>query len=72
MEISDHDILHKSMWNSYEEIKKSNFEMDGLEDYKRIEILEFYLLPYFVKYEEFEVAQELKDQINLIKKNTAK
>ena len=25
MEISNYDILHKAMWNSYEEIKKSNF-----------------------------------------------
>jgi hypothetical protein len=67
MEISNYDILHKSMWNSYKEIKKSNFEMDGLENDKKIEILEFYLLPYFVKYEEFEIAQELTVQINLIK-----
>jgi len=67
MEISNYDILHKSMWNSYEEIKKSNFEMGGMEDDKRIEILEFYLLPYFIKYEEFEIAQELTTQINIIK-----
>jgi hypothetical protein len=67
MEISNYDILHKSMWNSYEEIKKSNFEMDGMEDYKRIEILEFFLLPYFVEYEYFEIAKELSEQIKLIK-----
>ena len=67
MEISNYDILHKSMWNSYEEIKKSNFEMDGMEDYKRIEILESFLLPYFVKYEYFEIAKELTEQIKLIK-----
>ena len=67
MEISNYDILHKSMWNAYYEVKKSNFEMGGLENYKKLEILEFYLLPYFVKYEEFEIAQELTVQINLIK-----
>ena len=67
MEISDYDVLHKVMWNSYEEIKKSNFDMDGMEDFKKIEILEFFLLPYFVKYEEYEIANELKKQINLIK-----
>jgi hypothetical protein len=67
MEISNYDILHKSMWNSYEEIKKSNFEMDGMEYYTRIEILEFFVLPYFVKYEYFEIAKELTEQIKLIK-----
>ena len=67
MEISNYDILHKAMWNSYEEIKKSNFLMDGMEDYKKIEILEFFLLPYFVEYEHFEIADELSKQIKLIK-----
>jgi hypothetical protein len=67
MEIGNYDILHKSMWNSYKEIKKSNFEMDGMEDCKRLEILEFYLLPYFIEYEEFEIADELSKQIKLIK-----
>jgi hypothetical protein len=47
MEISNYDILHKSMWNSYEEIKKSNFEMDDMEYYKRIEILEFFFTTVF-------------------------
>jgi hypothetical protein len=28
------------MWNMYDEIKKSNFQMDGMEDSKRVEILE--------------------------------
>ena len=37
--------------------------MDGMEDYKRIEILEFFLLPYFVEYEHFEIADELSKQI---------
>jgi hypothetical protein len=68
MEISNYDILHKAMWNSYEEIKKSNFLMDGMEDYKRLEILELFLLPYFVKYEHFEIADELSKQIKKIRK----
>lgn len=55
------------MWNSYEEIKKSNFLMDGMEDYKRLEILELFLLPYFVEYEHFEIGNELSKQIKLIK-----
>jgi hypothetical protein len=66
-EISNYDILHKSMWNSYYEVKHDNFKMDGLEDEQKIEILEFYLLPYFIKYEEFEICVELNEQINLIK-----
>ena len=41
--------------------------MDGMEDFKRIEILEFFLLPYFVEYEHFEIADELSKQIKLIK-----
>ena len=41
--------------------------MDGMEDYKRLEILELFLLPYFVKYEHFEIADELSKQIKLIK-----
>jgi hypothetical protein len=69
MEISDYDVLHKVMWNSYEEIKKSNFQMDNMEDSKRVEILEFFLLPYFVKYEEFEIADELKKQILAIRQS---
>jgi hypothetical protein len=63
MEISNYDILHKAMWNSYEEIKKFDFLMDGMEDYKRLEILELFLLPYFLKYEHFEIADELSKQI---------
>jgi len=66
-EISKYDILHKAMYNSFCEVKKDNFKMDGLEDNQKIEILEFYLLPYFIKYEEFEICTELNEQINLIK-----
>jgi hypothetical protein len=66
-EISNYDILHTSMWNSYYAVKKNNFKMDGLEDEQKLEILEFYLLPYFIKYEEFEICDELQKQINLIK-----
>lgn len=66
-EISNYDILHKAMWNSYCEVKHDNFKMDGLDDEQKLEILEFYLLPYFIKYEEFEICIELKEQINLIK-----
>ncbi len=42
--------------------------MDGMEDYKRLEILELFLLPYFVKYEHFEIADELSKQIKKIRK----
>ena len=66
-EISNYDILHKAMYNSFCEVKKDNFKMDGLEDNQKIEILEFYLLPYFIKYEKFEICVELNEQINLIK-----
>jgi len=66
-EISNYDILHASMWNSYYTVKKNNFKMGGLEDEQKLEILEFYLLPYFIKYEEFEICDELQKQINLIK-----
>jgi|688.fasta_scaffold870724_1 hypothetical protein len=69
MENLNYEILHQSMWNMYDEIKKSNFQMDGMEDSKRVEILEFYLLPYFVKYEEYEIANELKKQILAIRKS---
>jgi hypothetical protein len=41
--------------------------MDGMEDYKRLEILELFLLPYFVEYEHFEIGNELSKQIKLIK-----
>ena len=66
-EISNYDILHQSMWNSYNKVKCDNFKMDGLSDEQKLEILEFYLLPYFIKYEEFDICIELEKQINLIK-----
>lgn len=66
-EISNYDILHKAMWNSFNEVKKDNFKMEGLDDTQKLEILEFYLLPYFIEYEYFEVCFVLNEQINLIK-----
>jgi hypothetical protein len=66
-EISNYDILHKAMWNSYNKVKEDNFKMEGLDDIQQLEILEFFLLPYFIKYEYFEVCNELKEKINLIK-----
>lgn len=65
-EISNYDILHKVMWNSYDEVKEDNFKMEGLDDVQQLEILEFFLLPYFIKYEYFEICDELNKQIQRI------
>ena len=64
---SNSEVIDKVMWEAYEEAKNSNYLMGGLESSKRIEILEFFLLPYFIKNEEFEICRELKNQIELIK-----
>lgn len=65
--MNDYIVMDKVMWETYEDAKRSNYKMNGLEDYKRIAILEDFLLPYFIKYEEYEVCKELKNQIELIK-----
>lgn len=61
------ELIDIVMWETYENAKNSNYLMGGLEFSKRIEILEFFLLPYFIKNEEFEICRELKNQIKLIK-----
>ena len=65
-DMSNYDLLNKVMWETYNGVKKSDFNMDGLESHKRLEILENYLLPYFIKHEEYEICNELKKQIELI------
>ena len=65
-DMCNYDLLNKVMWETYNGVKKSDFQMDGLESHKRLEILENYLLPYFIKYEEYEICNELKKQIELI------
>jgi len=60
------DILHMATMNSYEAIKDSNFEMDGLEKEKRLIILENFI-KYFEKYEYFEICEELKNEILKLK-----
>ena len=61
--ISDYDVLHKVMWDTYELAKEDNFNMSGLTTKEGLEILEGFLLPYFIKYEHFEVCSELQYQI---------
>lgn len=61
------ELIDKVMWEAYEDAKNSNYIMGGLESSKRIEILNFFLLPYFIKNQEFEICEELKNQIDLIK-----
>ena len=61
------ELIDKVMWEAYEDAKNSNYIMGGLESSKRIEILNFFLLPYFIKNQEFEICEELNNQIDLIK-----
>ena len=61
------ELIDKVMWEAYEDAKNSNYIMGELESSKRIEILNFFLLPYFIKNQEFEICEELKNQIDLIK-----
>lgn len=65
--MNDYDLLNKVMWETYNDVKKSDFKMDELESHKRLEVLENYLLPYFIKHEEYEICDELKKQIDIIK-----
>ena len=65
--MSNYDLLNKVMWETYNDVKKSDFKMDGLETHKKLEILKNFLLPYFIKHEEYEICNELKKQIELIK-----
>ena len=65
--MNDYDVMDKVMWQTYENARKSGYKMDGLEDYKRIAILEDFLLPYFSQYQEYKICAELKNQIDLIK-----
>lgn len=67
METSIYDIMHKAMWTIYDRIKESNYEMGGMETDMRIQILENYLLPYFIEYEEFEICDELNKNIIKLK-----
>jgi hypothetical protein len=64
-EIFDAEILDKSMWNIYQTMKDDNFQFDeySIED-KRMMINS--ILPYFEKIEEYEICQELKNQITPI------
>ena len=53
--MNDYDVMDKVMWQTYENARKSGYKMDGLEDYKRIAILEDFLLPYFSQYQEYKI-----------------
>ena len=61
-EIFDAEILDRSMWNIYQTMKDDNFQFDeySIED-KSMMINS--ILPYFEKIEEYEICQELKNQI---------
>lgn len=65
-EIYNSEILHKAMWNSYNEVKQSNYIMDGLEDHQKLAILKDFLLPYFIKIEEYAICTELQVQIKTL------
>ena len=60
--IFDAEILDRSMWNIYQTMKDDNFQFDeySIED-KSMMINS--ILPYFEKIEEYEICQELKNQI---------
>ena len=65
-EIFDAEILDRSMWNIYQTMKDDNFQFDwySIED-KSMMINS--ILPYFEKIEEYEICQELKNQIKIKK-----
>ena len=65
-EIYNSEILHKAMWNSYNEVKQFNYKMDGLEDYQKLDIMKDFLLPYFIKIEEYVICTELQVQIKTL------
>jgi hypothetical protein len=64
-EILNTEILDSAMWNSYQTMKDDNFQFDGYSNEDKIMMIN-HILPYFEMIEEYDICEELKNQIEKI------
>jgi hypothetical protein len=64
-EILNTEILDSAMWNSYQTMKDDNFQFDGYSNEDKIMMIN-HILPYFEMIEEYDIYEELKNQIETI------
>jgi len=64
-EILNIEILGRAMWNSYQTMKDDNFQFDGYSNEDKIMMIN-HILPYFEMIEEYDICEELKNQIEKI------
>lgn len=58
----DNEILSGAMWNMYQTMKDDNFKFDGYSNEDKNMMIS-HILPYFEMIEEYEICQELRNQI---------
>ena len=58
----DNEILSGAMWNMYQTMKNDNFKFDGYSNEDKNMMIS-HILPYFEMIEEYDICQELRNQI---------